>query len=256
MKKIIFFTSLLVITTSCYDEFYVEGRVETRDATDVTHTSALLYGHLKLGAIGSEADVNTSCGFVIRSGDGSILQTNFNPVSGGDFSAIIDGLYPNTKYTVQACVNVSHNALYLDKPLGENDYHKTTDTYYGNVIEFTTLDGEVSQTLPYVELRSAGIAVQYEDISSSTVNWISASSLCNNSISGDFTDWRLPTIDELATIYSNKNLIGKFRSFWYWSSNYSGSSFGGYYGLDFSDGSQINTSSTDCYTRCVRTLTN
>jgi hypothetical protein len=97
--------------------------------------------------------------------------------------------------------------------------------------------------------------VQTKDISSSEINWTSANSLCENSILGGFDDWRLPTIDELATIYTKKEVIGGFTSKtstgFYWSSTFYGSIFSI---MDFYDGSTYTTndSSNKYSVRAVR----
>jgi len=111
---------------------------------------------------------------------------------------------------------------------------------------------------PFVNLPTAGIAVQRTDINSARVDWYDANSLCNNSIVGGLTDWRLPTKDELMTMYSNREFIGGFRTTsayydYYWSSTPSDNCF---YIINFYTGNR-NTEHPiyDSYARCVRTLT-
>lgn len=71
----------------------------------------------------------------------------------------------------------------------------------------------------YVELRVARIAVQTNNVGGNS-RWENANSLCKNSIVGGYTDWRLPTKDELVTIVMNKSIIGIGPSayFTFWSS--------------------------------------
>jgi hypothetical protein len=122
----------------------------------------------------------------------------------------------------------------------------------------------------YVELTNAGIAVAKENATSSEINWESAKSLCDNSILGDYTDWRLPTQNELATIFTNKKEIGIFPGTYYWSSSAISRSYrnfsGPYYNspvitsnspfiINMTSGQQTRTtedSNQNC--RCVRTL--
>ncbi len=70
----------------------------------------------------------------------------------------------------------------------------------------------------WIEIPSRGIAVQTKDIGSR--DWDSVNSMCKNSTVGGYTDWRLPTIDELAVLYNNKEMIGGFSKDDYWSSSY------------------------------------
>lgn len=83
-----------------------------------------------------------------------------------------------------------------------------------------------------VSLPSANLMVQKEDLG--TVNWSSAELLCSNSTVAEYNDWRLPTKGELATLYTNREMIGGFKEERYWSSDYYGD--GKCYCCDFSNG--------------------
>lgn len=104
----------------------------------------------------------------------------------------------------------------------------------------------------YINLPELGIAVQRQDIGQG--DRYSMYSLCENSSVGGFTDWRLPTIDELAALYNLKNKIGGFKDSYYWASNHTGYA---YYYIDMRNGakSSISVSSKQFYARAVRTLT-
>jgi hypothetical protein len=70
-------------------------------------------------------------------------------------------------------------------------------------------------------------------------NWSSALSTARNYRGGGYSDWRLPTKDELNLIYQNlraKN-IGSLGDNWHWAS--SGSNNSNAWGQRFSDGSQV-----------------
>lgn len=87
----------------------------------------------------------------------------------------------------------------------------TGGTVYGKEIEVKP---------DWIEIQSAGIAVQSQDLGSGT--WVTANSMCANSRVGGFTDWRLPTMDELMVLYNNRKIIGGFSDDYYWSNMYYG----------------------------------
>lgn len=98
------------------------------------------------------------------------------------------------------------------------------------------------------EIASAGLMVQTEDLG--CVDWNSAKLLCENSTVAGYNDWRLPTKEELMTLYSNRELIGGFCNEQYWSSSEHGSS---YYYINFNNGGVgFNSSGSRFHVRAVR----
>ena len=68
-----------------------------------------------------------------------------------------------------------------------------------------------------------------------------------------FTDWRLPTKDELNTLYLKKDIVGGFINSFYWSSTGSGED--GLWIQFFVNGQQgMNGNITKLYVRAVRTF--
>lgn len=136
---------------------------------------------------------------------------------------------------------------------------------YGEPVTF------IPESPYYHELRDIGLHVAQEDASSSHVNFTAAKSLCANSSLGGFTDWRLPTIDELSSLYGNKyrlkNLtltyyhISPNTKAYYWSSSRDyevepyNSGVNCYFTLAFLDGSQsFDRYDNRLFVRCVRSL--
>lgn len=108
----------------------------------------------------------------------------------------------------------------------------------------------------YINLPELGIAVQRQDIGRGDRSTMS--SLCANSSVGGFTDWRLPTIEELTALYNLKNKIGGFKDGFYWSSSYYDGYYEDYfYYIDMRNGAkkEIIYRNEDFYARAVRTLT-
>ena len=119
-------------------------------------------------------------------------------------------------------------------------------TAYSNIFEIPVPD--------YLEIPSLGLAVQKEDIGAGNFNTVN--SLCQNSITGGYGDWRLPDIDELMSIYTIRTTIGGFSSYsnYYWSSTPAGENSTKIVGFSF--GSLISMQNGErAKGRCVRTLT-
>ena len=264
MKKNCFLIIVMIALLGCdelYDGNYMEGRVKTLKASEITGQSAVLNGNVKIGYKGKNTNPQiVRRGFMWGTSSDITNNTVFNPINGeGSFNCEIRALLPNTKYFVRAYSIIE----YLENKY--DGYSKPEITFYGNTIEFITKDGdgtEESETIDvppdaeYVDLDIAGIGVQKKDVGKGTQSAVS--NMCNNSILGNFNDWRLPTLDELYVLYNERNTIGGFSAERYWSSNYINYNSDLYYRyVDFSNGESPTTITaiTESYkARCVRTL--
>lgn len=115
----------------------------------------------------------------------------------------------------------------------------------------------------YIVLEALGLAVQRVDIGYGTRS--SMMSLCKSSRIGGYTDWRLPTIEELSGIYQYREQLKssckmngyEYYEYYYWSSSSTGR--GEYYYLSCYDNSssqeKTSSESKQCYALAVRTFT-
>jgi hypothetical protein len=67
-----------------------------------------------------------------------------------------------------------------------------------------------------------------------------AANICNNLVSGGYSDWYLPSLDEMYKLYLNRSIIGGLTGTYYWSSSQYSSTNA--YFVNFSSGSTSNTS--------------
>ncbi len=208
--------------------------VTTQDVTEITGTTATLNGTIV--SVGDPA--YTERGFVYGTLRNPTIEDNSKKIvsgtSTGAYNANITGLTIGTLLYIRAYATTSKG------------------TAYGGEVSFTPSNPNV------VILQASKLMVQKTDIG--TGYWSTMNSLCNNSILDGYTDWRMPTKDELAVLYNERNKIGGFTTSgtysYYWSSTYGVAGNYYYWWQNFSNGGQSTYTSGNYYhsCRCVRTL--
>ncbi len=217
-------------------------QVETLEAADVDISigTATLRGNI----VNAGSPVYSECGFVY-SAVASEPTINDNKIVGngsgttGSFSIYTTELPANKTVYVRAYVTNRGGIAY----------------------------GETTALEPaWIELPAVGIAVQRKDIGYGP--WNSVNAMCENSIIGGYTDWRLPSIDELIVLYNNRTNIGGFYTdnaseAYYWSGSQDTTVVSKilYYEFNFWNGTMNSLEIKDfgsfvhkCSGRCVRTL--
>ena len=164
----------------------VPAAVTTNSVSNIDATTATLNGNIT--AIGDPA--YTEKGFVYSKTPNPTTSNNKVKVSGsgsGTFTYNLTGLETQVTYYVKAYVISNNNVR------------------YGSEVSFYT------ESPYYYVLKGAGLMVQKSDLSAAANNWNSSNTMANSSTLGGFSDWRLPTVDELSILYQNRDVIGGFR---------------------------------------------
>lgn len=100
------------------------------------------------------------------------------------------------------------------------------------------------------ETNEHGLIVSKQDLSG-TADWDEAIQFCINYRAGGFDNWRLPAIEELNLLYLNKDMIGNFVRFSYWSCTEYAEHFAWF--QNFYNGIQDNDfKDNTCYVRAIR----
>jgi hypothetical protein len=136
MKKTILCVILAFVVAGCEpDEYYMEGRVTTSAAAEVTQQSAILSGSVEIAHSGNETEAEIkSRGFVLGTAPNDLTLTVEDKLSvEGSFTCKAERLQPNTKYYARA-----YAAIYYKTSEYSSD--DVTSTFYGNTVEFTTVE--------------------------------------------------------------------------------------------------------------------
>lgn len=205
----------------------------TQEVTDINYENERANFHGTIVSVGEPA--YTECGFVYGTSPNPTINDNKrakNGMSGtGAFSAITVNLPTDQTFYVRAYAINEAGVAYGEDVVVEPEF---------------------------IVLSSAKLMVQPTDLG--FVNWESANIMCNNSTLGGYTDWRLPTKEELMVLYNNRDKIGGFthpeyvKSSWtYWSSS-SEDSYN-YYTINMYYGDlESDVCSYSNYVRAVRTI--
>lgn len=103
----------------------------------------------------------------------------------------------------------------------------------------TSYGEQLTMDHPYYNLPTftfSGQTYRVAPPATTTMNWGNANSYCNSLTLYGYTDWRLPTKDELLQMYVDRNSIGGFNSNYWWSNTVYIAGNHSYYIVMFSNG--------------------
>jgi hypothetical protein len=150
---------------------------------------------------------------------------------------------------------------------------KATQYFHNGSVSYGSLGGKYSvrcvrnvstQTMPPSQLptsNNGGIIVYEKDghglVAAPTdlgaMNWESAKTACDNLVLNGFSDWLLPSKEELNSLYENRDKIGGFEEANYWSSTKTTDGNEWIQSFDFS-GLQLSSYGSHYRVRAVRSF--
>ncbi|MCX6277610.1 MAG: DUF1566 domain-containing protein [Bacteroidetes bacterium] len=190
--------------------------------------------------------------------------TDSHTTDGSDnsgFTSSITGLSPDTYYYVRAYATNDVGTAYGEQVSFKTLLYGVGQSYGGGIIFYvdsTGLHGLISATTDQsagAEWGCVGIIIAETSwaIGAGQANTAAivyacsiegiAARICNDLVHNGYSDWFLPSMDELNLMYAQQNIIGGFTSNFYWSScdyyapyawgqNFGNGSFYGSYKLD------------------------
>lgn len=206
--------------------------IHTKTVDDITATTATLYAEIQ--SIGDPAYIEA--GFIYGTianptiDEDGVTVEKVKETGIGTVKKEIENLVEGTTYYVRAYLR---NENYIA---------------YSDIVSFKA---EIPSYMVVPGYNT--LMVQREDLG--VGDYSSAKAMCKGSTLGGYTDWRLPTKEELMMLYNNRELIGGFFPDLYWSSSPTYVSNSAYC-IDFTNGSLLSriTGQKLCV-RAVRTIT-
>jgi hypothetical protein len=189
-----------------------------------TTTSARIMGALNLPNTTASSSTTTGA-LTVAGGVGIAGALN----AGGTLTAGTV-TYPNTHGTANQVLSTTGSGTLAWTTLATSSTHYIGEAYGGGIVFYVTTDG------------LHGLIAETQDQGNSTT-WYDAqdriSTSSFHSAAGKlFTDWRLPTRNELNLLYSKKAIVGGFTDYVYWSSTeISGTTA---WLVNFYDGTEVN----------------
>jgi len=165
----------------------------------------------KLDGIATGAEVNVKADWNATSGDAQILNklTAGTGISVNGSNQIVNTA-PDKTVAITGQNGITVTGTYPNFTVSGTTTHKIGESYVGGIIFYVTPDGQ------------HGLIAETQDQSTSCT-WYEAqntiSTSANHSTAGkNYTDWRLPTKNELNLLYAQKTVVGGFASDGYWCS--------------------------------------
>ncbi|MDO9579911.1 MAG: DUF1566 domain-containing protein [Bacteroidales bacterium] len=183
----------------------------TTAASSITQTTATSGGNI------------TSDGGATVTARGVCWNTSANPTIAnskttdgtgiGAFISSITELTRNTTYYIRAYATNSVGTSYGNEISFKTATVSIGDSYQGGKVAYILQPGDPG----YVEGETHGLIAATSDQGTNIV-WSSAVKLCYDLVLNGYSDWYLPSIDELNKLYINRAAIGVFSTMSYWSS--------------------------------------
>ena len=211
--------------------------ITTDDATDITQTTATSGGNVVSDG-GAVVSVRGVC-WSTSSNPTTANSTTSNGTGTGTFISYLTGLTPNTTYYVRGYAINSIGTAYGS----EINFTTSSAPYYigqsygGGIIfyidgtsqhglisalsdqsigaEWGCIGTNISGTSTTIGTGQANTTAIVNGCSSTGI----AARICDDLVLNGYTDWFLPSKDELNQMYQRKDIIGNFSDDYYWSSS-------------------------------------